>query len=71
MRHRSDLCRRCQEVTGKRVWRLASGRRDSVAGSLWLEDRSSGDREEVVRLTARFDGLGSFSFYFIFFIFFS
>jgi hypothetical protein len=34
-----DLCRRCREVVGKRIWRLASGRRISVTRSLWLEDR--------------------------------
>jgi hypothetical protein len=47
-RLRSDLCRRFQEVAGKRIWRLTGGRRDSVGGSLWLEDRSSGDGEEAV-----------------------
>jgi hypothetical protein len=66
MRFRSDLCWQCGEVVGKRIWRLAGGRRDSVAWSLWLEDRPFDDGEETVSWRV---GLRSFSFFFIFFFF--
>jgi hypothetical protein len=33
-RLRLDLCRQCREVTGKRIWRLTGGRRDSLLPDL-------------------------------------
>jgi hypothetical protein len=42
-----DLCPRCREVAGKSIWRLAGGHWISVTGSLWLEDRPSGDGKEA------------------------
>jgi hypothetical protein len=37
-----------------------------VTETLWLEDRPSGDGEEAVQLTVRFNGLESLSFFFFF-----
>jgi len=43
-RLRSDLCRRCRKVAGKRIWRLAGGRRDSVAGGPAIRRRGRGSQ---------------------------
>jgi hypothetical protein len=43
-RLRSDLCRRCRKVAGKRIWRLAGGRRDSVAGGPAIRQRGRGSQ---------------------------